>query len=162
MHSLKHLVTMKGFLVFLSVVVSICANSQTELEALNVKSFTATFRGHNGDGKIVYDSLNQKQSFSYYCNPNESPILFYVYKEYYKNEVVKYDSILDLSRAKYGKLTVVKRNPAEKKIYSKKLKANLNKRRTEIPKREDLVWSGKVIYYQERGKTVQTVKDVSQ
>lgn len=118
----------------------------------HISHYSGYFKGLRSSGHMVSDDNNNLISKSMYCTSFEdSTIFYYQLIKYFKNQEVKYDSILDFRRKRIAKASIVHKSETGEIKYSIKLKAKLDPHRKDIPIRSETLWFGREIYYDEQG-----------
>lgn len=165
-HYKKHLLNMKILSIFFILIfLNFYGRSQetNNLETpLNITSYNSTYKGYRASGMIFSDSVNRPDYEYLSCCYDNKAVLYYNFKSYHDNGVTKLDSTIDMMSKRKAKITVIQYNTVGKIVYKKILTTRLEGNRKEIPKRIELLWSGKVVRIDETKKTRELLKEIRQ
>ncbi|MCB0479583.1 MAG: hypothetical protein KDC84_15555 [Crocinitomicaceae bacterium] len=149
------------FLIFLSNLVQSQITNNIEVSTF-MTSYNLEYKGHSASGKVYSDFLDVVQKEYMTCCYDDKSLFFYHHKTYFENGNIQIDSTIDMMSKRTGKIIVKKYNVDSELIYLKKLSTFLDKNREEIPKRADVLWTGRLVRYKNGKKTVEKLIDVLQ
>lgn len=165
-HNKKHQLNMKILSVFFILIFLNFYSRAQEINKLetpvNVTSYNSIYKGYRAGGMIFSDSVNKRDYEYLSCCYDNKAVLYYNFKSYHDNGVTKLDSTLDMMSKRKAKIIVKQYNNNGKIVYMKRLTTRLEGDRKEIPKRIELLWSGKVVRIDEKKKTKELLKEIKQ